>query len=59
MVKTIGQANPRSQAVAQLEKRVEGVDSALEQLQLGNDYICHGAQMVSQLFAREGQTVEL
>jgi len=35
------------------------VDEVLDALRKGNDYICHSAALVSLLFAREGQSVQL
>lgn len=34
-------------------------DEILDELQLANDYICHSAVLVGELFAREGVTVSL
>ena len=34
-------------------------DEILHELQTGNDYICHSAHLVNELFARDGKTVTL
>jgi hypothetical protein len=49
--------------LALIEEALDGsdeqIDRALDELRKGNDYICHSSALISELFAREGQTVEI
>jgi hypothetical protein len=50
-------------ATQQFREKMAGDDAdfedILDELQLANDYICHSAILVGELFAREGMTVSL